>query len=267
MLPQPVPKTSPPAYPTRREFLAKGTMLFLAANCGGCGQASAHPVVAPIFEHGEGRGADGCVVTNPPVFLSEDEAMQVIKEELEKAGIRLGEKMPLPEVATQDFYSQPKKWLGDPRLNDLNHLIDRHAVLGAVDQEHKVGVEFISSEDSWRNFMDLADTGTVGHYPTKKCAHRLADAIAEKGTVDLRIGIFYDPLTKLDFDGSDDGDKEGEADDYVPDANASKKDKPKKGILDLFRMSWQRKEEAAKKKSKALLRRQAQDFVAWLKTQ
>src|ERR1035438_3198523 len=37
--------------------------------------------VAPLFIHGEGRGAFGCVATNPPIFLSEDEAKQVIREE------------------------------------------------------------------------------------------------------------------------------------------------------------------------------------------
>jgi hypothetical protein len=46
-------------------------------------------VVAPIFEHGEGRGATGCVVVTFPVFLSEEEAMQVIREELAEHGIDL----------------------------------------------------------------------------------------------------------------------------------------------------------------------------------
>jgi hypothetical protein len=52
--------------------------------------ANTAAVVAPIFEHGEGRGATGCVVTSPPVFLSEEEALQVIREELAKRGVALG---------------------------------------------------------------------------------------------------------------------------------------------------------------------------------
>jgi hypothetical protein len=42
-------------------------------------QAKAVAVVAPIFQHGEGRGATGCIVMSPPVFLSEEEALQVIR--------------------------------------------------------------------------------------------------------------------------------------------------------------------------------------------
>ncbi len=45
--------------------------------------------VAPIFEHGEGRGATGCVVIVPPVFLSEEEALQIANEELAQHRIQL----------------------------------------------------------------------------------------------------------------------------------------------------------------------------------
>ncbi len=45
------------------------------------------PRVAPVFVHGEGRGAFGCVVINPPVFLSEDEAKQVINDEAKHLGL------------------------------------------------------------------------------------------------------------------------------------------------------------------------------------
>lgn len=71
------------------------TILLTANNCLAQhpypAQAGAKAVVAPIFEHGEGRGATGCVVVNPPVFLSEQDAMQVIREELPKSGVSLSE--------------------------------------------------------------------------------------------------------------------------------------------------------------------------------
>ena len=47
-------------------------------------------IVAPIFQHGEGRGATGCIVMSPPVFLSEEEALQVIREEMAAKGVQLG---------------------------------------------------------------------------------------------------------------------------------------------------------------------------------
>lgn len=43
--------------------------------------------VAPIFEHGEGQGAFGCVAIAPPVFLTEAEAREVIEDEAKKAGV------------------------------------------------------------------------------------------------------------------------------------------------------------------------------------
>lgn len=43
--------------------------------------------VAPLFVHGEGLGAVGCVVISPPVFLSEHEALEIIFKELQKEGL------------------------------------------------------------------------------------------------------------------------------------------------------------------------------------
>ena len=82
-----------PGYPTRREVLA-GAASFALLGLTGCSFAFAESeegkiTVAPIFKHGEGRGATGCVVVSPPVFLSEEEGMQILREELAKHGIQL----------------------------------------------------------------------------------------------------------------------------------------------------------------------------------
>ena len=95
MEPRPVIESRNPNYPTRRDVLA-GAAAFALAALGGQWRVIAATeegkiVVAPIFEHGTGRGADGCVVVSPPVFLSEEEAVQVIREELAKQGIKLKE--------------------------------------------------------------------------------------------------------------------------------------------------------------------------------
>ena len=44
--------------------------------------------VAPIFVHGDGIGAFGCMVTAPPVILSEEDALQIIKAGLAKHNLR-----------------------------------------------------------------------------------------------------------------------------------------------------------------------------------
>ncbi|HBO43451.1 MAG TPA: hypothetical protein DD670_05880, partial [Planctomycetaceae bacterium] len=116
-----------PQYPRRGELLADSASrtarwgktasgaatFFLAISIGGCNDSPSTPnasqqtltsqeanvlsetspprvgVVAPVFEHGEGSGSTGCIVMTPPVFLSEEEAMQIIKDELAKHGIAL----------------------------------------------------------------------------------------------------------------------------------------------------------------------------------
>ncbi|MCZ7584672.1 MAG: hypothetical protein M5R36_15785 [Deltaproteobacteria bacterium] len=56
-------------------------------------------IVAPVFEHGEGRGSIGCVMVNGPVFLSEEEALAVIKTALEKRGLTgFGSPKEYPEI-------------------------------------------------------------------------------------------------------------------------------------------------------------------------
>ncbi len=93
MDPKPVERSRPPAYPTRREVLAGAATFVLTGltECSFCFAAAEgeRVSVAPIFEHGEGRGATGCVVISPPVFLSEEEALQIVKEELAKHGVKL----------------------------------------------------------------------------------------------------------------------------------------------------------------------------------
>ena len=44
-------------------------------------------LVAPIFHHGDGIGCFGCVSIMSPVFISEQDAMQIILKECEKEGL------------------------------------------------------------------------------------------------------------------------------------------------------------------------------------
>ena len=122
MNPKPMNYVATPAYPTRREFLEKGTLFLLAAGCGGCGgKLEAHPVVAPIFAHGDGRAYMGCVAVSSPVFLSEEEALQIIKEELAKEGIELGAGMTLAGVSVEfkDDRSSTSCWLGEAKRSKI----------------------------------------------------------------------------------------------------------------------------------------------------
>lgn len=146
----------------------------------------------PIFAHGTGRGSYGCESVAPPVFLSEEEAMQVIEEECAAQGIDLsGQKTisgtfpatsTLPEAVSGGASDQT--YTGDLSLDGYS-------------EDLGIGVEFVSTDDilDWK-----ADTGmaaTVEEFDLKGTAQRLADCTNN-------VAVFYDPTADddLDFTGS-----------------------------------------------------------------
>jgi hypothetical protein len=255
MIPKPTTRLSTPAYPTRREFLAKGTLFLLATGCGGCSRMDAHPVVAPIFEHGEGRAYIGCVSVTSPVFLSEEESLQIIIEELSKEGITLGEGIPLAGVNVEfkDDNHSTDHWLGEERRS---HFIPGE--LDAVDQHRKVGIQFVSREDEEKTEL------WGGSINTKKVAQRFSEEFQAQAKVDMHIGIFYDPVTDMhaDFfnalleDSKNEEDCKLDADSRAKESNNNRSERR-------IDNKWEKSKQAALVKSRELLRRQAQDFVAW----
>ena len=108
-------------------------------------EVTEHPISIPVFEHGRGMGSYGCSSIAPPVFLSEEEARQVIIREATRHGI--------------DFSSQ--KTLSDidiPSKNLSTNIFDEDALrifeyrIGALeldgyDKALDIGFEFISKYD------------------------------------------------------------------------------------------------------------------------
>ena len=196
-----------PSSPSPRSSEETGTSDFLASDL-------SHPTVAsaadsaepsdeaspnapealdiPIFAHGTGRGSYGCESVAPPVFLSEEEAMQVIAEECAAQGIDIsGEKTisgtfpatsTLPEAISGG--ESDKTYTGELTLDGYS-------------EDFGIGVEFVSTDDilDWQ-----ADTGmaaTVEQYNLKGTAQRLADCTDN-------VAVFYDPTADdyRDFTGS-----------------------------------------------------------------
>jgi hypothetical protein len=274
MDPKPVELDAAPKYPTRRQLLKGGAALVLFGPIFGCDkqpaevaydypdlsglQSPGRTSVAPIFEHGGGRGATGCVVISPPVFLSEEEALQIIKEELGEAGIDLDHKLAreLPGVVgncTEWYYvnmlAQFEEYATDGNMSDsdienmrshfleLQNRADLESEIVPIqtDAESKmppVAIQFISRGDCGKYRAKEAGYSSVTDYDSKNIAIRLAEAIGEQSSEEMFVGIFYDPLTNS---------------------------------------YWLSKQEGVvqdpKECSIAELRLQAKDFVAWLKEQ
>lgn len=251
MNPKPVPETRVPSYPTRREVLAGAAGLALAS-LGGRWQVlvaaeDGAPIVAPLFDHGEGRGASGCIVVSPPVFLSEEEAMQIIREELGKRGIQLNEAAPLKDVhIPQRTIEYGARVIGDGKVEFITKTTEDHRNTSplrpsGIDPDKMIVVEYIT-EMRDDPFGASTDRGTVSRYDFKDAAAYVAEQVKKQSKQRIYLGLFYDPAVGLND----------------PEVRA-------KRTTAGGRMKFEEYRELLMTKSKALVRQQAQDFVAWLK--
>ncbi len=157
-------------------------------------------MVAPIFMHGEGRGVTGCVVISPPVFLSEEEAAQVISETLAKAQITVSKQ---PYRISTAHFSEIDADIYSPK--------------------NKIAMEFVGMNDYFKMGGEPTNS-SISSFDFQRVAVGLSNDASAK---DVRIGIFYDPMTSTSEQSIDE----------------------------------------ARAQSKALLEAQVKDFIDWIKVQ
>ena len=261
MEPRPVQHHQRPAYPTRREVLAGAATLALA-NLAGCKFVLAEAdggkiIVAPIFEHGPGRGVTGCVMITPPVFLSEEEGMQILREELAKHEIQLktggileGIRLSARTKSYKELWKDGKREVEEP----IVEIPDESKPLkpSGIDAGKGIAVEFVSE----KNYFDLGGLrsggATITLYDFKDAAEYVAAQARKQGKGRVFFGVFYDPNAT------------------IPEFEWPKQDGPTDTVkeAELRRKLMEYREKSTvrgKAESKKLLRQQAQDFVAWLK--
>lgn len=260
----PVKKYSQPNYPNRKVVLdnpeilklvperwrnnayvgvALSTLLMLTLTAcesegTSAGASSEKAAVAPIFEHGSGRGSFGCVSVSPPSFLSEEEAFQVIQEEAKGYGItfkRDGLELTNVKLPETKYYLKPEN--GDKNYKSDGGVINSKRTgdlrLDGYDAEKKVAFEFVSKVDydSWKVKEGIASS--VEDYDFITTARLLKDGLNKKNG-DTSIGIFYNPMTMMSWE-----EIKGEQD---------------------FKIA----EEKTKNLAREELRKQVKDFLEWL---
>ena len=206
-------------------------------------QAKALAIVAPIFQHGEGRGATGCIVMSPPVFLSEQEALQVIREELAAQGVTLGtNQTAIAGVTRTDWPVRTTQELFKADLAAPNK---------------KVFVEFLSERDAtpW-DYKRGKEEGnfqvsTVRSYDMPKTAAYVAKRVERQATDKVYFGTFYDPMA-----GTMDIQKAAA---QLPPEKSKSTGQLTRGLL--------QQQVDARAESRRLLRLQVQDFLKWLQAQ
>ena len=273
----PVRRYRQPVYPTRLEVLSDPALLkrnvpstwravpeltgalalLLAVDSTGCSKSRS--AVAPIFEHGEGRGVMGCVVSAPPVFLSEEEAWQVISEELERHGVTLTrtndllQGMRIPRVEYHGREGKPIRLKPAESAREA-----RTWQPDAADATRKIAVEFISHDDFRRLCPSTAVHGwfsvtisTAHEERIRDVARFVAEEVKEKGRDKVFFGTFYDPVSKQN---AEDREKIQTAMRTVT-TDEEELEALEKGVA------------RPKAESRRLLRLQVQDFVKWLQGQ
>lgn len=288
---KPVKRYRQPPYPTRLEALsdpellrrnlppgwrsipgmAGSIALFLAANSLAKGGEPGAPtpggsaaIVAPIFEHGEGRGATGCMVVAPPVFLSEEEAWQVIDEEMARHGVKLSQKaVPLKGVQIPRRFQTLhilENGKGEWRVSD----VDGSAKPFLADRENpqkRLALEFLSEKDYFSKAGAPSSMSTVQSYDFRGTAKRLAEDIRKQGQEKVYLGIIYDPVANPEYPKGVQLQTQQEWEKSLkqgsPEAKtASERDASAKAL---------RLQET--NESRRLLRLQVQDFLKWLEAQ
>jgi hypothetical protein len=184
--------------------------------------------VAPIFHHGSGRGSFGCVSTAAPVFLTEDEARQVITEEAAKAGVHFKQSMTTLHVERPVTNSSSGLSFdlrtGKPKTRVASMVMD------GTDSDKNISYEFVSDRDylEWEIEERLPGGISIGFTDIEGTAGLLRKGI-EKTMKDGYAAVFYDPMIDYSYE------------------NIS--------------------ESVSTEKSKNALREQVKDFISWLKAQ
>lgn len=169
------------ANPTVLMSLASISILVASAKSAASDGAdkNAGTLVAPLFVHGSGMGSFGCRVVNPPAFLSEDEARQVIIAEAKKADrSQIGNAW----VGTTDWL-RPFEF--DPLLAD------------GKDKSNNLSFVFVSLKDC-RNLCG----GTVEMFDAQALARNFNLNIQQEKGVGS-VAVFYEPFSRSDDEDVD----------------------------------------------------------------
>jgi hypothetical protein len=208
--------------------------------------------VAPLFIHGDGRGSFGCMVVNPPVFLSEDEARQVIRDEARKAGIEFGEEAPLlegvsvPITDRNGVYNQHCSCSSsrEPPMPEGPATQSRDVVLDGYDAARHIAFEVVSRDDldSWE--VQTNWHSSVSSYPFLKAAEYLKLGLS-RVEGEAVVAVFYDPS-----------------------GHPPASEQLEMGSTDEQRKSYyETRERAGRAVAEQELRDQVRNFLQWLKTE
>ena len=156
--------------------------------------------VAPLFIHGDGQGAFGCVMVAPPAFLSEDEALSVINGVAKDYGLTFSS-------GGNARFTNVLQPVTDLYGSDMPPPPDAYMTLTPdfSDTAYGICIEYVSTNDvsEWNHGEE---TISAGSYDVIDAAAQLSEAL-ENATpeADQRdvVGVLYDPCARVEPEEED----------------------------------------------------------------
>jgi len=150
--------------------------------------------VAPLFVHGAGTGSIGCEMIVPPVFMSEQEALAIIRSISEAAGLNLSASLTPPAYRATDNRTD-SEYAGE---QDYALVLGGGKVgLDLYDKNKNVAVAYISMREAGAKYVDSAGEtiedphGSAYYNPRELARLTIEDFAKQRG--DISIGVLYDP--------------------------------------------------------------------------
>lgn len=184
--------------------------------------------VAPLFIHGEGRGATGCVVVAPPVFITEEEARQIISEEMKTENIIINRtNVSIAEIAIL-------------KNQTMSVQADRsQLIFDGLSDSSNIGYKYVTKGNHSGLQINYNNNISFQDYDFLHIAENLREKFSEYSG--FTAVVFYDPCTadKLEHDM----------------VMMTKASRTQRSIRD----------NTLKAKSRELLKAQVRDFLKWMK--
>ena len=153
-------------------------------------------VVAPMLEEAldqDGRGSFGCISVCPATFMPEDEALELIRTELEAAGLRLQEGVELDNVMAPVQKPVDAKAHDSRAWEKGNELGPRPVRFDWADPERAVYVDYLAQRDyrTWEGRMVSVNDS----YDFAALARKVAEAYGQYPATNKTVfGVFFEPL-------------------------------------------------------------------------
>jgi hypothetical protein len=163
--------------------------------------------IAPIFVHGEGVGASGCVMVAPPVYLSETDAMKIIQHELKKQGFNFDDPFhgdSLSVECKEVVFNQEKGITNyKDRISYKTQI--KHLYPDAYNKDLNFVIQFVSYDDYEKLSDEEPEWSSVSTFKIKQAAEKIRKAYLDEGK--HNTVVFYDPVGWPKRESEDDWDE------------------------------------------------------------